>query len=305
MSAPVETAPPPDCMNAPSRVKLAAFAKVSCPALTMITVPSFPAARVSTVELMVTMLVVSERPPVPSRMTGPLRRVVPVPAVWLRVLALRASSNVTSFACVIEMSPRSVVPPTTPVKRMSPASEFKIKSSAKSVVPSRVDAKVIVPPVESILMLSVSVTAELKVTSSSVVVISAPVETVPPPSSVKEPPRVRVAALSIESSPEWVIATSPLSVVLMSPLRVVLVEEEIVSPVTAFIAPIVLSATLPIPAASISVNAPEASSINVMSPAPVPVSIVTLSVSVTALAKVTLSLSVVISAPVVTAPAPS
>ena len=96
---------------------------------------------------------------------------------------------------------------------------------------------------------SVSVVADWNVTSSSVVVMSAPVEVVPPPSSLNEPSSVKFASLCIERRPLCVMSTvPPFAVVTWTPSNVTFVPVR----------------SMPTPPAALSVTSPR----NVVVPSP-------------------------------------
>ncbi len=136
-------------------------------------------------------------PPAAVVLTAPFKVVVPEPADCVSVAELKVVA-VTFVAEVRITSSSAVVPPTTPVKVTLPVPARSVRSCAPlSVLP-----KVMLPaPPAPVVTLTgpVSVVAEAKVTSSSVVITS-PAVLIPPvavsetaPSEVMSPAAARIA----------------------------------------------------------------------------------------------------------------
>ena len=106
---------------------------VTLPPLRVVMLPTMPIALAETLTL-------------PSKLEAPVNVVVPAPAVWLKAFANRVLEKLTAVAELIVISPSLVtpaVPPTAPVKVMSPVPAVRVR--LLSLLDPRAEEKAMVP----------------------------------------------------------------------------------------------------------------------------------------------------------------
>ena len=158
----------------PSNVRSPPAAIVNSPVL-VIDTPPLPAVFI--VSLIVKAMPLRSIPPTPVVDTAPLKVVVPLPAVWVRLTASKALT-VTSAALLIVTASRSVVAPTTPENPTSPVPAVNAKSKPPSNVSLKLISPVPAPPVDTAIA-PVSVVALSNVMLAPVVITSPAVFKVP------------------------------------------------------------------------------------------------------------------------------
>ncbi len=147
----------------------------------------------------------------------------------MKLAAVIGLADVTFLALLIVKFPRGIVPPTTPVKAMSPVPAARFRFCCPEIVPSIVLLKVMEPLLPLVLRdtrLLVRVMEFLKL--MLLLIMFPPRETLPIPLALKAPAKLIFVAGAIVSSPPLVIV-KPL-LLLMSPVKLKMLPIRLISP---------------------------------------------------------------------------
>ncbi len=163
MLPPREFVPAPSCVNSVPTVRLAPTAVVKTPALVTSMLP--PTAFAPAAPIVRAAPVKSKRP---DRLMRPLKVVVPVPAFWVKLVAVTPALKVAPAAFMMRMASMAPPPPKAPPTEIVPAAPaFMVRSRP---APSTVEEKAILSPAPPPLVTTMSaarVTGPVKPTAAS------------------------------------------------------------------------------------------------------------------------------------------
>ena len=131
-----------------------------------------------------------------------------------------SSNSVVPFPSSVRLS-MAFVAPIIELKRVVPLDVIVKLELVTKPSSSTIEVNKTFPLPDEIKTLSVSVTSFVKVTASSVVMMSAHSETSPPPDCINSPSSMKLALLAISSSPLLLMVTvpSPVVVTVSSPVE--------------------------------------------------------------------------------------